>query len=407
MTMTTDLRRLTLVLSLALLLRAAMLVPGFGGLNDPDRYLPLARSLAYGHGFCLESGRPTAYRPPLYPIILTPIIALFGDSLPWGIAALHLGLGLATVALTYLTARRWGLGSGRATIAACIVAFDPVALIWTRSVMTETLAAFLVAGCLAALTLPGRAGLIVGGLVFGLTSLCRPSLLPGAALYGAAILLIGPGDSKRRWIDLAVFSTAAILPLIPWAARNAVRLGEPVWSTTHGGHTFALANNPVYYADVVDGPPGAVWTGANQAAWFVSLGKETSGMTEPRADRLMRDLGWRTVREQPRSFLRASIARLGRFWGIAPSGAVYPTWLRVATALWTVPLWAALAIGLCRRTTWRVPRIAAPLVIVALTAVHAVYWTDMRMRVPIIPAIGLVAAGMAIPARGRRPFTTA
>ncbi len=42
---------------------------------------------------------------------------------------------------------------------------------------------------------------------------------------------------------------------------------EPIWTTTHGGYTLALANNRQYYADVLDGPPGAVWSGPNQAAW--------------------------------------------------------------------------------------------------------------------------------------------
>ena len=50
--------------------------------------------------------------------------------------------------------------------------------------------------------------------------------------------------------------------------------------------------------------------------------------------------------ERPRDFARASLARLGRFWSVAPSGAVYPARLRLATAAWTVPLWAALIVGL-------------------------------------------------------------
>ena len=392
--MTTDPRRLAFVLALALAVRVAVLVPGFGRLSDPDNYLPIARSLAEGRGFSLESGRPTAYRPPLYPLILAPLVRLTGDSLPLGIAALHLGLGLGTVGLTYLAGRRWGYGPGRATVAALVVALDPVVLIWTRSVMTETLAAFLVAGCLSTLARPGRRGLVAGGFVFGLTALCRPSLLPGAVLYGASILAIGPGNWRRRLSDAAIFSVTVVAVLLPWAARNARIFGEPVWTTTHGGHTLALANNPVYYADVVDGPPGSVWSGAHQRQWFVSLDRSMQGMSELEADRFLRRLGLSMFAERPGTFLRATVARLGRFWGVAPSGEVYSRWLRVASAVWTLPLWAALAIGLCRRSLWKIPTIAAPLAIFALTAVHAVFWTDMRMRVPVVPAIALVATGM-------------
>ena len=116
-------------------------------------------------------------------------------------------------------------------------------------------------------------------------------------------------------------------------------------------------------------------------------------MTQVQADRYLRNEALRVARERPGTFLRASIARLGRFWGIAPSAAVYPRWLRMATAAWTLPLWLALGVGLLRRDLWSWPSIVAPLLLLALTAVHSVYWTDMRMRVPVVPAIALIVAG--------------
>jgi hypothetical protein len=394
---TSDLHRLLIVLALGLAARVALILPGFGTLSDPDNYLPLARSLARGQGFRLEDGRLTAYRPPVYPILLAPIVATLGDRLlPWGIAVLHIGLGLGTVALTYLTARRWGYSPTRATIAATIVALDPVAVVQARAVMTETLAAFLVALCLTATTLPGVIGFGLGGLAFGISALCRPSLLPGAGLCAVVILAVGPGGWRRRLVGFAIFSAGMIAPMIPWAIRNAREFGEPIFTTTHGGYTLALANNPAYYADVVDGPPGAVWTGPNQAAWFERITRETAGMTHPEADRYLRNQGLRMLRARPGTFFRASLARLGRFWGLAPSGAVYPWWLRLGTAAWTIPLWIALVFGLTRRDLWRWPSIPGPLLMIGLTVVHSAYWTDLRMRVPLVAAIALTAAGMSL-----------
>ena len=40
-------------------------------INDQDRYLPFAESLWHGEGL-VYNGRPTAYRPPRYPIVLAP-----------------------------------------------------------------------------------------------------------------------------------------------------------------------------------------------------------------------------------------------------------------------------------------------------------------------------------------------
>jgi hypothetical protein len=369
------------------------MLTGLGRLDDPDHYLTLASSLAEGRGFSLE-GRPTAYRPPLYPIMLAPLAGTLGRSaMPWGVGALHLALGAGTVLLTHWTARRLGLSAGRSLVASAIAALDPVLVFQSRSVMTETPAAFLVAATLAGLTLPGLRGPILGGLGFGVASLCRPSLLPCSLLTAMAALAVGPGPVKARIGRASLLVAATLGTLGPWAWRNARVLGEPVWTTTHGGYTLALANNPVYYADVLDGPPGAVWSGPNQAQWFAEIGRSTAGMTEPEADRVLRDSAIEMLRDRPWTFLRASVARLSRLWGLAPSGAVYPAWLRLATAAWTAPLWVALFFGMARGPIRHWPGIAAPSILVALTMVHLAYWTDLRMRAPMVPAIAVIAAG--------------
>ncbi len=396
-------RGLAIVLLLALLARLAVLAPRINNEpDDPDNYLPLARSLAEGRGFVIK-GRPTAYRPPLYPLVLSPMVRALDGRVLWGVAVFHLTLGLGTVSLTATAARRWGLSDRRVLGAALIVALDPVLVVQSRSVMTETLAAFLLATALAALTETSWRGSLLGGVAFGLAGLCRPSTLACAALTVLASLLVRPGTWLDRLRRTGVLVAATMITLSPWAIRNAIALGEPVWTTTHGGYTLALANNPEYYHDVLNGPPGAVWTGPNQFRWFDRINKETARMTEPDADRYIRRQALRMLHEHPDDFARASLARLGRFWGVAPSGAVYSTWLRLATSAWTFPLWVALALGLTRSELWRWPRIAAPMMVIALTAVHAVYWTDLRMQAPLVPAIALIAATAHVPLSGRVP----
>jgi hypothetical protein len=387
----------------ALAIRLALIVAAPAHLDDPDNYLPLARSLADGRGLRLD-GRPTAYRPPLYPILLAPLVASLDEAhLRWGLAALHLTLGAGTVVLVAEAARRWGMSPARSLIAAGIVAVDPVLVVQSRSVMTETPAAFLIASGLALLTLPGAMGPLLGGMGFGLAGLCRPSLLPAAALAVLAALAFGPGGPRIRLARAGLLGIATIVTMAPWAWRNAVIFGEPVWTTTHGGYTLALANNPVYYREVLDGPPGAVWSGANQARWQAEIGGPVAGLPEPEADRQIRATALRLLRERPGAFARASLARLGRFWGIAPSGAVYSNRLRLITAAWTLPLWVAMAAGLARPSLWRWPDVTAPAVVLALTMVHLFFWTDLRMRAPIVPAIALIAAGSGSSGSRRRP----
>jgi hypothetical protein len=233
---------------------------------------------------------------------------------------------------------------------------------------------------------------ILGGLALGLAALCRPSTLPAGALIALSSTVCGAGNWRRRLERSLLFAGMVIVVLLPWSIRNRWAVGEMVWTTTHGGYTLALANNAEYYDEVLDGPPGHVWTGPSQRAWQVRISRETAGMSEPRADRTLRREALAVASQRPRAFLRASLARLGRFWGLAPSGAVYPTWLRALTAAWTLPLWAAFFWGACTRDSWSWPRVAALAIVLGVTGVHTVFWTDLRMRAPIVPAIALIAA---------------
>lgn len=397
-----------LVVILAVGLRLAVMLPQRArGPDDPDNYLPLARALAAGQGLAIN-GHPTAYRPPLYPLILAPLAAGLGDRLAWGVFGLHLLLGAGTVLLTALAAQRWQLAPAAIVLAAVIVACDPVLVVHARSVMTETLAAFLLSAALLAVAeASGQSwrGGVLGGLAFGLAVLCRPSILPAAMLVALAAVVFRPGDWRDRLLRGGLMAAACWAVLVPWAWRNARIFGEPVWTTTHGGYTLALANNSVYYAEVVNGPPGAVWTGRNQRAWFDWVNRSMAGLSEPEADRALRRAAVQTALEQPGTFARAALARLGRFWALAPSAGVYPRWLRLATAAWTLPLWLALGLGACRRQTWRWPDVSAPMVVLALSAVHALFWTDVRMRAPIVPAIALIASQAAT--AGSRQFLRA
>jgi 4-amino-4-deoxy-L-arabinose transferase-like glycosyltransferase len=391
---------------LGILVRAAVMLRGAGAFDDPDNYLALARSIAAGDGFTLK-GHPTAYRPPLYPLLLVPSIVIPGDRVVWGVALLHLGLGAGTVWLTAAAARGSGLSPVRAIFAAFVTACDPV-LVWqSRSVMTETPTAFFLAAALAALGCRGWLGPVVGGLGLGLAALCRPSMLAGAVLTIVAALVVKPGERRLRAWRASLLAMTIVLILSPWMIRNLLIFGEPVWTTTHGGYTLALANNPVYYRDVLHGPPGRVWTGDDQWRWWDSVNRATAGMTEPQADRFMRRTVWRLVRERPGDFGLAVLMRLGHFWSVAPAASVYSGTIRWATVAWTLPLWLAVGLGLLRRDLWYWPRIAAPLSAIGLTLVHGLFWTDLRMRAPIVPAIALIAAGAVLPHVVRKRAGTA
>ena len=189
---------------------------------------------------------------------------------------MHLGLGAGTVWLTGVAAQGPGLSPARSRFAALVTACDPV-LIWqSRSVMTETPTAFFLAASLAALGAEGRLGPVSGRPWSGTVRPLPAEHARGAALTILAAFVVKPGDRAVRLLRGGLLATTIVVVLSPWMIRNLMVFGEPVWTTTHGGYTMALANNPVYYDDILRGPPGRVWTGNDQWLWWDSVNRATS-----------------------------------------------------------------------------------------------------------------------------------
>ncbi|MGH7200354.1 MAG: hypothetical protein ACREJB_07090, partial [Planctomycetaceae bacterium] len=207
------------------------------------------------------------------------------------------------------------------------------------------------------------------------------------------------------------------LTVSPWVVRNALVLGSPKLTTTHGGYTLLLGNNPVFYREVVGEPWGTVWSGESLESWQHSL-EEAMRSSRPRPvgeverDRWMTRRAIGHITAQPGEFLAACGLRLLRFWNVAPLGsAVEPlretlehrtgsaafAEFAVAGVRWGIALfYTAVTVGMLagaarlRQREW--PRwMPLVLLIVAFLLVHLVYWTNTRMRAPVVPAVALLA----------------
>lgn len=387
---------------------------------DRDAYLGIAESLADGRGFASKGfTQPTAFRPPLYPLMLAGVLRMGGG--PWAIGSLQIGLGVATVLVVAIAARRMGLGHA-AFIAAGLLAVDPLLIRYTPMLMTETLCTLLVACLIAVVAVPDaetreNSGELavsnpqrlwrsaLGGLFFGLAALCRPTFWAFGVVYacGWILLRIAKGWRDRAaWSRAAAFVFIATLTVAPWAIRNKLVFGRPIITTTHGGYTLLLANNPVFFREVVEQPWGAVWQGESLAAWQASVDAEAASVGvhgEVDRDKWMarraRDFISDTIREQPGLFIRACLLRVGNFWNVAPLGEARSNLPAVAiwvTAGFYIVEFVAMLIGilLCIRQRQRGTLVLVSLVI-AFTAVHLLYWTNARMRAPILPAVALLA----------------
>ncbi|QDU41851.1 hypothetical protein Mal52_03050 [Symmachiella dynata] len=396
---------LIIILAAGIGLRVAVLWTQFDHLaEDRDAYRAIAQHVAAGQGYLHpQTQQPTAYRPPAYTLIVAAILKTgLNDA---GIAALHLVLGAGTILLSYATARRLGL-SRFSLVAAAITAVDPLLLQSTTLVMTETLAAFLLALLFWTIAPntdsnpPTNGRLLSVGLVFGLNALCRPTIWAFGAL--AAVWWILRRIGRQDVVNPLPILLGILLITSPWVVRNVIVLGRPILTTTHGGYTLLLGNNPVYYHEVVGGDWNAVWSGESLKNWQDGLEQEIQKhdppiTTEIARDRWMNDRAHDNIAAEPGFFLRASFLRLARgLWGVVPlqePTSILGRILKYSVCAFYVIILADMILGLCslKKNQWP-DWMPAALLLVSFTLVHTCYWANMRMRTPLMPVIALFVA---------------
>ncbi|QDV28054.1 hypothetical protein Q31a_64470 [Aureliella helgolandensis] len=433
--------------------------------TDYDAYLRIAGNLAQTgvYGFEDSAGEvsPTAFRPPLYPWLLSWgawLAGLAGHagelghagsrvSIPlWYIAGMHLALGLGTVYLAWSIGcalrLRWAFG------VAIAVAVDPLLLRASQLVMTETLAAFLVMGvwrwwlyvwgAQASGEKPSSArffgwqqALVAGmaGLLLGGSILARPTAAPWAVLCAVAVWLQGWSRYGRpAWRDAILLCLGVLLCVAPWMARNWLQLGKPIWATSHGGYTLLLANNPPLYRHFAQHGPSRNWDAeefhrrwsqrsdssrwepTDEEYWTEALDENREQIgheqghgraieAEAEIDPLLDDqeayaAAQATIRRNPAMFGKSCLYRLGWFWALWPnqggiaSQVIIGGWYGVIVlcALWGSLRLLRLPPGM-QRWEWVVPLA----LLLSLSLVHAVYWSNMRMRAPAMGCVYMLA----------------
>jgi hypothetical protein len=229
--------RLTVLLvAVAVVARVAywqLAIPGYHPMSDAGQYSELAWNVAHGKGLAMNFPAITlhqsAFRPPVYPLLLGFWYFVFGPSVGAG-QALSLITGVATVLLTERLARRLagpvaGLVAGLAVAVYLPLVADDVTL------LTESLSMALLAGTL--LFLIDRRP-VLAGLTSGLLILTRPSA-QGFAVVAALWVWWTLG-----WRRALYFLAVVALLFAGWVVRNEIQLGSPVTFTSNGFNLAAM-----------------------------------------------------------------------------------------------------------------------------------------------------------------------
>jgi hypothetical protein len=369
---------------------------------DRDAYWGIARQILAGHGFCTPgTTQPTAFRAPLYPLLLAGAGWLLSPA--WATGVVNVGAGIGTVVSTWWSARLCRLSPRHNAWAAGLIAVDPLLVRYTAQPMTECVFAALSATLVGLLLSAGegpRSGRrwLCSGVVAGLAALCRPTIWPFALLVSLAVLVVQRRNMRAAILAVSCFWLGMLGTVGPWAARNAWVMGWPIVTTTHGGYTLLLGNNPVFYAEVASQPWGTVWTGPGLERWQRELRAEMEQALGPSAgevasDRWQTQRAWQHMRRDKHGFVHGVLYRVRSLWSLSPRGE------HAGTTTWPIAAWygallvlAAWGMGRVLMTRGGITAWVLLGWIVSVQAVHVFYWTDTRMRAPLHPVLAITAA---------------
>ncbi|WP_246112745.1 ArnT family glycosyltransferase [Allorhodopirellula solitaria] len=403
--------------------------------EDPDAYRVIAQTLAktdvFGLPVGMDGARPTAFRPPLYPWLLSWLVDDSGTLSNSSVAIFHWILGGLTVVFTWDIARRL-LSNGAAAIAAGLVLIDPI-LLWQSSlVMTETIATALAVSVwwwIARHTQPAvddqgqptprRAYLLnafVLGTLLALCILCRPTFLVWAMLVLPVLALMGEVCRYRRATAIAMSVAVIVAGVGAWTVRNVGAIGHPVWGTTHGGYTLLLANNDSFYDYLEDRPYELPWRrhAWEPAVFFAEYQELPRSGDEWADDQLAYAAAKTTIAERPRMFLYSCWVRLTRLWQPFPHAVDGRSpFLIIVVGLLHCVVYALILIAGLRHVhqfhphRWRrwVAWWPAVAILITLSGVHTVYWSNSRMRSPAIPALSIAAAAAFVGRKNPSPVS--
>jgi 4-amino-4-deoxy-L-arabinose transferase-like glycosyltransferase len=189
---------------------------------DAEDYHQLATRLIEGRGYVNVAGRPTAWRPPAYPVFLAGVYKIAGVNVTRATMVQVILGGLTVLMLTAVGTMI--LGWPRALIAGAIAAVYP-ALVWLpRLLLSENLSLFLMLVSLVTIILYLRTSRMVWIIVFGvlcaLNTLVRGGNLFFPIVVAFGLLLLHWRNWKQLAAPLLAMTVAFVVTLLPWTIRN-------------------------------------------------------------------------------------------------------------------------------------------------------------------------------------------
>ena len=379
--------------------------------GDSLAYVSLAGNLVTGEGFSY-AGMPTAFRPPIYPLVLAGAQVLVGTRYILFIRIVQL---FSAIIAAWLCAgasgRLWGGNAGLMAFA-CFAA-SPTLIYLNSEILTESFAVLLTCCFLYLLISVSEGSNWVGaklGFVTGLSMLLRFNavVLPLIAGWRLLQTLRGP----RRCKQLAMFFLLLVLLLAPWLIRNLIVFNGDALYSTHTGWGLVLG---VY--DPQGRGHAQEYARVREHLGWVQEDIETNDASRSRfgpedvLNNHALEVGRRAWDEARWSIPLLIVRKLGYFWlslDQLSSVSQFSLPQQVIRRLGVLLNWVLLLIGLLGlfKLHKSDPALALTFLLyaIACTAVYVPFAMNTRLRAPSIEPLLCVLAGAIVrPSKERVP----
>jgi 4-amino-4-deoxy-L-arabinose transferase-like glycosyltransferase len=273
-----------------------------------------------------------------------------------------------------------------ALVAALIAAVYPYFILYSATLMTETLFISILLWTLErGLALANRLrnepdlgslwpiGLALG-VGLGLATLLRQSILPWVPVLFVYLLWLGWRSKRLRAtiIDLGLAGLILVAFVLPWTLRNYLVYDSFLLLNSNAGYAMYSAQHPMHgtsFREFEAAPlPDGVW-----------------GQPEPEMDRELMQRGIQFVLDEPERYLLLSLSRVRAFFEFwpTPDTTLLHSFGRTASFGLLLPL-LLYGLYLAIRRPGFVPRNALLFLFAAFyTVLHLLTWAMVRYRLPV------------------------
>jgi 4-amino-4-deoxy-L-arabinose transferase-like glycosyltransferase len=381
--------------------------------DDSRAYYALAKALYEEGSYGGPEFRDSSDWSPGAPLLYAAAFYATGGAREGTARIVEALLGVAAILVVYLLGRRLG-GRTAGLIAAFAVAVYPPFIHSTGELMSEPPAILtLPAAVLAFLWASEQERLrawLVPGLLFGLTAMLRPEyLVVGAAFVVFAAVRVGMARGWRLGAGGAAIALAALLlPIVPWAVRNAVVLDRVVPISTGAGKalyvgTFLPADGEYQrvkallvarYEHRDLAPDSAALDKVDPAPLFDRVAARYPDLPRDSAlGKIGKENFSQFFGDDPGGYLAMTARKVGRIWSSGVGEAMSSTAGRTVQVLLVALGLAGLAVLGVRRRWWELVATATPIALV--TAVGAISLAAPR-RNEVLMTLVFPLAGLAL-----------